>query len=120
MAARDRLLSDVAYRRGSGCAHTTRSIASGQRDLDPGPRCRSYRCSSRPKRSADDGQGRRFGIAVSARCGVTATVEGEPDDFSAVSACADRALYKAKKGRNVMTEESGRVERFGVLARWAS
>jgi diguanylate cyclase (GGDEF)-like protein len=56
------------------------------------------------------------GVAVTASCGVSASVEGEPFDFAAVSAHADRALCEAKRGDGFACEESAYIERFGVVA----
>jgi len=55
-------------------------------------------------------------VAVTASCGVSASVEGEPFDFDAVFAHADRALYNAKKGEGFAWEEGTNVERFGAVA----
>jgi diguanylate cyclase (GGDEF)-like protein len=57
------------------------------------------------------------GQSVTASCGVSASQAGEPFDFAAVSACADRALYAAKKSDGLVARESGRIERFGAADR---
>jgi diguanylate cyclase (GGDEF)-like protein len=56
-------------------------------------------------------------IRVSASCGVSASVRGEPFDFKVVSGSADRALYNAKQsGDGFASLESIRLESFGAGA----
>lgn len=54
------------------------------------------------------------GTSITASCGVSASHVGEPFDFRAVSACADRALYAAKKADGLAIEESKTIEHFGA------
>jgi diguanylate cyclase (GGDEF)-like protein len=56
------------------------------------------------------------GIAVTASCDVSASVDGDPFNFAAVSAHADRALNQAKRGGGFASEEGTRVECFGAMA----
>jgi diguanylate cyclase (GGDEF)-like protein len=54
------------------------------------------------------------GMAVTASCGVSASVQGDPFNFATVSAHADRALSQAKRGAGFACEEGAYVERFGA------
>jgi diguanylate cyclase (GGDEF)-like protein len=56
------------------------------------------------------------GVTVTASCGVSASVEGDPFDFATVSAHADRALYQAKRSDGFACQEGAYVERFGAMA----
>jgi diguanylate cyclase (GGDEF)-like protein len=56
------------------------------------------------------------GVAMTASCGVSASIEGDPFDCATVSAHADRALYEAKKGGGFACKEGAYVERFGAVA----
>jgi diguanylate cyclase (GGDEF)-like protein len=56
------------------------------------------------------------GVAVTASCGVSASVEGDPFDFATISAHADRALCEAKRGDGFACQEGAYVKRFGAMA----
>ena len=55
-------------------------------------------------------------VAVTASCGVSASVQGDPFDFATISAHADRALCEAKRGDGFACKEGAYVERFGAIA----
>jgi diguanylate cyclase (GGDEF)-like protein len=56
------------------------------------------------------------GVTVTASCGISASTEGDQFNFATVSARADRALSRAKRGDGLACEEGARVERFGAPA----
>jgi diguanylate cyclase (GGDEF)-like protein len=49
---------------------------------------------------------------VTMSCGVSASTRGEPFDYERVFACADQALYEAKKGDGLSSVQSAHVEVF--------
>jgi GGDEF domain-containing protein len=51
---------------------------------------------------------------MTASCGIGASELGEVFDFKRVLAEADRALYTAKKGDGLTSEDDGTAQRIGV------
>ena len=54
--------------------------------------------------------------SITASCGVGASHAGEPFDFKTVLACADQALYAAKKADGLAVQQSGTTEHFGAVS----
>lgn len=116
-AAGDAVLIDVAYRLRKGLRAYDLIYRFGGDEfliLVPGADLTHACRVGRDARSIVEQASIRPGHAVTASCGVSASVEGIPFNFESVFACADRALYDAKKGDGLVCQPAARVERFGA------